>query len=248
MKDYKTAWNFLDNKTKKTFYFIVFLFIILSFLELLSVASIIPFTAAIFNPSSLSSIEVLKDFSSFLEKNQNILVPIFCLIFFILFLFKNLFSIFIYKFINFFVSNLKALVGKKLLTKFFNQDYLFFMTSKQGKLITLLSSETEILASNFFHAAMIFISEIFILIALFILIILTGNIKGILIGGFTDMTDLSNWFLEDSYELIAKRFYELPIPIAFGFPAGHTSTNTPLLLGAKYSLTVDKSNSKLELL
>jgi ABC-type multidrug transport system fused ATPase/permease subunit len=181
MKDYKTAWNFLDNKTKKTFYFIVFLFIILSFLELLSVASIIPFTAAIFNPSSLSSIEVLKDFSSFLEKNQNILVPIFCLIFFILFLFKNLFSIFIYKFINFFVSNLKALVGKKLLTKFFNQDYLFFMTSKQGKLITLLSSETEILASNFFHAAMIFISEIFILIALFILIILTGNIKGILI-------------------------------------------------------------------
>ena len=74
MKDYKTAWNFLDNKTKKTFYFIVFLFIILSFLELLSVASIIPFTAAIFNPSSLSSIEVLKDFSSFLEKNQNIFV------------------------------------------------------------------------------------------------------------------------------------------------------------------------------
>lgn len=75
-----------------------------------------------------------------------------------------------------------------------------------------------------------------------------NNINGVLIGEFTEMTDLSNWFLEDSYELIAKRFYDLPIPIAFGFPAGHTSTNTPLLLGATYSLTVDKSNSKLELL
>ena len=40
----------------------------------------------------------------------------------------------------------------------------------------------------------------------------------------------------------------LTIPIAFGFPAGHMSTNTPLLLGATYSLTVEKSNSKLELL
>jgi len=75
-----------------------------------------------------------------------------------------------------------------------------------------------------------------------------NNIKGVLIGGFTEMTDLSNWFFEDSYELIAKRFYDFPIPIAFGFPAGHMSTNTPLLIGATYSLTVEKSNSKLELL
>ena len=101
------------------------------------------------------------------------MLTVFCLIFFILFLFKNLFSIFIYKFINFFVRCTFTKDQASPVTKFFNQDYL------QIEILGIIMALAlyEILASNFFHAAMIFISEIFILIALFILIILIDKYK-----------------------------------------------------------------------
>tara|TARA_B100000497_G_C7625582_1_gene375933 strand:- start:144 stop:1049 length:906 start_codon:yes stop_codon:yes gene_type:complete len=74
-----------------------------------------------------------------------------------------------------------------------------------------------------------------------------ANLKGMLIGGFTDMTDLSNWFSIASYDLIAQHLMDLNIPVAFGFPAGHTSINTPLILGANYTLNVADSICTLEL-
>ena len=181
MKDYKIAWSFLSNKNKRKFYIIILLFIILSLLEIISIGVVIPFTAAIFSPDTISSIKFLKDFSGYLKENQDSLILIFCFIFFIIFLLKNIFLLFVQRFINYFISDVKVLVGKKLLTKFLKQEYLFFMSSKQGKLITILNSETQILGDNYIQSLMVLISEILILIAILTLIILTDNAKGLLI-------------------------------------------------------------------
>lgn len=72
------------------------------------------------------------------------------------------------------------------------------------------------------------------------------HLAGLLIGGFTEMTDLSNWFESNSLELIAKHTEKLDIPIAFNFPAGHTPVNTPLILGQEYYLEVKNSGSLLK--
>jgi len=181
MKDYKIAWSFLNNKNKRKFYIIILLFIILSLLEIISIGAVIPFTAAIFSPDTISSIKFLKDFSGYLKENQDSLILIFCFLFFIIFLLKNIFLLFVQRFINYFISDVKVLVGKKLLTKFLKQEYLFFMSSKQGKLITILNSETQILGDNYIQSLMVLISEILILIGILTLIILTDNVKGLLI-------------------------------------------------------------------
>ena len=181
MKNYKVAWSFLNNGSKKKFYIIILLFIILSLLEIISIGAVIPFTAAIFSPDTISSINFLKNFSGYLKDNQDSLIIIFCFVFFIIFLLKNIFLLFVQRFISYFISDVKVYVGKKLLTKFLKQEYLFFMSSKQGKLITILNSETQILGDNYIQSLMVLISEILILIGILTLIILTDNAKGLLI-------------------------------------------------------------------
>ena len=54
MKHFQTIWSLLDTSEKKKFSFIVFLFIILSFLEVIGIAAIIPFVTLILIPQVLA--------------------------------------------------------------------------------------------------------------------------------------------------------------------------------------------------
>ena len=83
MKFFKKTWSILNNKDKKKFLIIIFFFILLSFLEVLSIATIIPFVAAIFNPESLESIKFISEYISVLQQNKDIIIPIFCAICFL---------------------------------------------------------------------------------------------------------------------------------------------------------------------
>ena len=181
MKHFKIFWKLFDSKNKKIFYSIIFLFIIQSFLEAIGIASVIPFITVIFNPESLSSISFFENYTEFLEKNRNNLLPIFCLIFLFIFVIKNIFLIFIYRFKNSFVNNLRAFFAKEILVKFFHQEYLFFAKKKQGELITTLNTETLNLTKNFLDAVMILLSEIIILFGILFLILIMGHFKGVLI-------------------------------------------------------------------
>ena len=90
---------------------------------------------------------------------------------------KNLFSIFTYKFIYSFSSEIRASISTKILKKFFHQNYLYFVNNSQGKLSAILSSETSMFSDEFLVALMIFLSECILLIGIFILIIFTGQSK-----------------------------------------------------------------------
>jgi len=180
MKHFRITWSLLDSSSKKKFSFIVFLFIILSFLEVIGIAAVIPFVTLIFNPSSLNSIYFLNNFVGFFENNKDILLPIFCLIFFLIFLFKNIFYILTYKFVNKFVNNFKAIITTRLIKKYFAQDYLFFVKNSQGRLASILANETQNFSNQFLLSFMTFLSELIILIAIFILIVITGHVEGLL--------------------------------------------------------------------
>jgi len=177
MNLYLSAWSILNKKNKKIFFFTIFLFIFLSFLEILGIASVIPFVAILFNPESLSNFPILNNYTSFIEENKDILLPLFCIFFFSIFLLKNLFSIFTYKFIYSFSSEIRASISTKILKKFFHQNYLYFVNNSQGKLSAILSSETSMFSDEFLVALMIFLSECILLIGIFILIIFTGQSK-----------------------------------------------------------------------
>ena len=175
MNLYTSAWSIISNKNQKKFFFIIFLFLILSILEIISIAAVIPFVAAIFSPEQLLNFPILKNFGNFLSEYQNVIIPLSCICFFFFFLLKNLFSIITYKYIFNYNSKIRAEVSTKLLKKFFNQDYLYFINNTQGKLSATMSSETSVFSSQFLDALMIFLSECILLVAIFILIILTGH-------------------------------------------------------------------------
>jgi len=172
---YLSAWSILSKKNQKKFFFIIFLFILLSLLEIIGIASVIPFITAIFSPEKIANLPILNNFVDLIEKNQNIILPIFCIIFFSIFLLKNVFSIIIYRYIFSYNSEIRAEVSTKILKKFFNQDYLYFINNSQGKLSATMSSETSVFSTEFLDALMILLSECMLLIAIFILIIFTGH-------------------------------------------------------------------------
>ena len=134
---------------KKKFGLIVILFIILSFLEVIGIAAVIPFITLIIDPSSLSSVFFLSNYIEFLENNKDKLLPIFCLIFFLIFLIKNIFYILTYNFVNYFVNNFRAIITTRLINKYFKQDYLFWVKNSQGRIASILGNETQNFANQF---------------------------------------------------------------------------------------------------
>lgn len=70
------------------------------------------------------------------------------------------------------------------------------------------------------------------------------NIKGLIIGGMTNMGDeKDNKSYEESfdqfaYKIISERVSKYDFPVAFGFPNGHIHDNRPLMIGANIIMNV----------
>jgi muramoyltetrapeptide carboxypeptidase len=64
------------------------------------------------------------------------------------------------------------------------------------------------------------------------------HIKGLILGGFTELKDTSRPFGMQADDLLLHFTKELDCPVAFHFPVGHSSFNAPIKLGVQYTLTV----------
>lgn len=80
------------------------------------------------------------------------------------------------------------------------------------------------------------------------------GINGIIIGNFTrmdvkeDHLDFHSSFDSTSYQIIKKILSPLDIPLAFGFPAGHTGDNRAIVLGLDVTLEVGSNSASLKFL
>mgnify|MGYP001815319093 CR=1 FL=1 len=66
-----------------------------------------------------------------------------------------------------------------------------------------------------------------------------SKLKGLIVGGMTDMNDNEVPFGKTAYEIIQEAVAAYDYPVCFGFPAGHVNDNRPLTMGAKVSLKID---------
>ena len=80
-----------------------------------------------------------------------------------------------------------------------------------------------------------------------------NEVKGIILGSFTHMdteeenaTYYNDSFDPKTYEVINSFTKDLGIPVAFGFPAGHTGHNVALKMGVNVSLNVTSNNVTLQ--
>ena len=72
------------------------------------------------------------------------------------------------------------------------------------------------------------------------------NLKGLVVGGMTEMKDNTVPFGKSAYEIIADAVSDYTYPVAFNFPAGHCEPNLPLILGRDIILDVKNDQVKLE--
>ena len=66
------------------------------------------------------------------------------------------------------------------------------------------------------------------------------HLKGLLIGGFSEMKDTQRPFGKAVYEVIHDIIAEYEYPVSFNFPVSHEKENYALKTGIKHKLKVDK--------
>ena len=69
------------------------------------------------------------------------------------------------------------------------------------------------------------------------------GLKGLVVGGMTDMNDNTVPFGKTAEEIISEHVCEFDFPVCFGFPAGHIPDNLPLIMGAEVELSVEETVS-----
>lgn len=74
------------------------------------------------------------------------------------------------------------------------------------------------------------------------------NLKGLVVGAFTDMKDKKRPFGKTVYEIIVDYTQDYNYPVLFDFPAGHIENNLPFVLGSKIKLDVNSQGASIEYL
>lgn len=75
-----------------------------------------------------------------------------------------------------------------------------------------------------------------------------NRIKGLVIGGMTDMKDTATPFGMSYEEVILSHFEYRKIPICFDFPAGHINNNQALIIGSEVEFNVTSEGARLTFL
>lgn len=71
------------------------------------------------------------------------------------------------------------------------------------------------------------------------------KIKGLIIGGMTNMSDTNPPIGESVEEIILKHFQYSKTPVCFNFPVGHISDNRAIRIGSKVRLTSENNLTEL---
>jgi muramoyltetrapeptide carboxypeptidase len=74
---------------------------------------------------------------------------------------------------------------------------------------------------------------------------LLSKLKGLIVGGFTELKDNEVPFGQTAEQIIANSVKDYDFPVCFNFPAGHISDNHALILGKKVNLLVENQSVTL---
>jgi len=72
-----------------------------------------------------------------------------------------------------------------------------------------------------------------------------NNLKGLIIGGLTDMNDNEIPFGKKAEAIISEHVSDYSYPVCFNFPAGHIKNNNTLILGANTRIETKATESRL---
>jgi ATP-binding cassette, subfamily B, bacterial PglK len=186
---YKKIFILFSNSEKKKFKFLVFLMIVMAFIEVVGVSSIMPFLAVLGNPQLITENEYIFYFYNLfnLQSEEKFLIFLGGVAIFILTL-SAIFKIITYYYLHRFSNMRRHSIGKKLLIKYLHQPYSFFLRKASGDISKNILSETDIVVSQVINSFLMLIT--YGIITLFLIIFLVSidyklaAILGLVFGGF----------------------------------------------------------------
>ena len=136
----------LTKKNKIDILFIIFLSIIKAFIEIVGIGLLIPLLG--FISSEQKKNEIIEFLPILREYSDKEVILIFIVVFLIIYLLKTIFVIFFNSYNAKHAQNLYVEIGNKLLKKYLDNNFLFFVQNNSAKLIRNIASEVNLLASG----------------------------------------------------------------------------------------------------
>lgn len=182
MKIFINFWKFLAKREKFFFSIIIFFSITQALLELIGIAAVIPFVTYLLKPEAIINIRFISEYIDLrsISSKENIIL-IFCIVLFLIFLFKNLIIVFTNNLTYKFIYLIRSKLYKDLLNKILHQDYLFFVKKGISEIFNITFSEVTNYAANIIRPVIILITEFLIAFSIIFLVIFSGFAKELLL-------------------------------------------------------------------
>lgn len=144
MGQLKSALEVFDAKQKRSLAYLAFIIFVDAFVELLGVTVILPFINAIMNPEALLENEVVRWFYDRLGmKNTDELIIWIAVLIIGVYIFKNVFLVYMYNLQYRFSYYGKKQMQNTLMRYYIGQDYTFFLNLNSSELIRNINTDPE---------------------------------------------------------------------------------------------------------
>jgi len=170
---FNKIFKILDSKEKFTFFILIILIILNTFLELLGIGLIIPIISIIFSPDmlpkSIMEIQIIRDFVI----SKNFVAYLLFLMMGIYFV-KNILLGLIHMLQTNYIFTLQKRISEKIFKNFLSEDYLFHIKNSKPKLIQIVIGETNNFVGRVISPIMILITELLVSLGIISIILMTN--------------------------------------------------------------------------
>jgi ATP-binding cassette, subfamily B, bacterial PglK len=198
-------------KNKKQFYFLFFLSLIGVFVELLSVAVVIPVVVFLIEQDPIEKFQILKPIFNYLSisnKNEIISFSLFAII--IVYFFRFSFLIYLNYYKNLFSYNLSLNIKRDLIDKYLSQKYSYFFNENSSRLIKNVIVEVSQFTGNAINSIFYIFIDLFVISTVLISLIFYEPIISFIIAIFLCLVGLTlNSFSKDRVSKWGKLRFDL---------------------------------------
>jgi ABC-type multidrug transport system fused ATPase/permease subunit len=186
MNIFKKLLFLLSSHERKSLILVLFMTVIMALIDMIGVASILPFMAVLTNPSIIQTNVILNSMFQLsitfgVESDQDFLYA-FGILVFILLIFSLTFKALTTYLQVRFIQMREYSIGKRLIAGYLHQPYIWFLSRNSAEIGKTILSETAIIVGNGFRPFLELISRGMVIISLLTLLVMVSPKITLIIG------------------------------------------------------------------
>ena len=181
MNIFRKFWHIIEKKYQKNLIFLIFCMLLGAALETLGITLIIPLIGIVLSEDFILP-EFLSRIFPFLELSTQQEIVVYAVCFFIIFyIFKSLYLGFLVYIQTKFAYSIQRNISTRLYRTYLDQPYSFHLNKNSGHIISNTMTESMQFAMAFTSPLLYFLTDIFIILGIFILLLLIEPIGALTI-------------------------------------------------------------------